>query len=1692
MATFVHTEPGHLYSWWGNHISPKNSKWIQDNLKDMDMKVKAMIKLLEEDADSFARRAEMYYKKRPELKKLVEEFYRGYRALAERYEQSTRVLRHAHQTMIEAFPNQIPSLSDESHYGLSGNEVEPQTPEMPSPVRRLFDSDDLKKDAPRSVSDFHVKKRNWLHAEESDALSRKTSPRQYNEILGTSEGAARGKSHEGKVRKGSNNMEHEYKNFENEADNHDQEGTVKRDASNVIKILQPDISQLSSEIHVLKDQIMEESKRANNAENEVQSLKGSLAKLNSERDTSFLQHQISVERISSLELLLSDAQTDLKNLSDDMLKEVRKLKNTEELNQSLQLDLDTLEKKAMTQELEINQKQEELEKLQIMLQDKYQRCLEAEMAIVESEKKYIQSQEEAKVLALEIQEGMEKSRNVELCNMGLEEEICRLKGENNGLNEQNLQSTLMAKGLQDEIILLKEKKRKLEDEIGFLLGEKEVLRQELCRVKEENTDLKQRYQDLKEEMQAVSNCVESLQAANKELQNGNNELKEICKKHEAENELLVEKLKDMDKISEKNIILERILSDANFEIEVLREKFSALENTHESLKSEISNCMGERDSLASEVKILSEDVEKLSAKNTVLENSLSDATMEVESLRSKLKDFEESCHYLNDQNSGLLAEKHALESQVEAITMNLENFESRYAEVMDNHLNLSRERDLMINQVKDLEDILKLETQQHETLAQTYKNLKGTSENQISLLQEENQHKDKELQTEQHNLITSLVENFILQRSLSDLKEMNSVLFLDGRKSLEACRSAETLVSKLEQEKLIQMRNIMSLTRHNEKLSDGIRLLWRALNEDNEFMSLEKIQDEILLDIILGEIKKLLNSISEAKDDNQQLHLEILVFITLLRHLGIDVVNLRLQNNSLERELEIKNEELFALGHENNELLGSNERLMEELEASNQREKVLKMEIKVLHTHSSDLQGALQTVQCEITNQIEEKKSLSQEICNLREQYNILEEEHVEILVEAMRLDHLHLFFKSLNDERLTDLKSLCYDLQSLDVIKNNLASEIGRLIEKVSVLEGEKMHFSDTVTYLEEELRNRLLILEFDLNIVTSLFDELDLQAEAVKFKLMERETQLSEANQNVKSTQENNMLLNEVLETLRLDNVETKFVKEEMEKKVLTLSEIVTDRNEEIRGLHEENTMMKRDIDEMHKRVEDLVCREKLLILELQKETSEIMQCEEEIAAMLTDFQILLVNAAFQDEKFQDLIVEGEISTLVQKEVLVAELYLCKEHVEELKNKLHFLEGENRGLKADLDVYLLMLKSLWDGVVSMEEQIMSISMLKPLNNHAEEDISLMSHQHHNSNQPGESHIGTKAAGILLLEKSIDKFKALQKVIMDAVIHLEQERLDSSATLEAAMQEVEMLKSKSVGGDTKQLDVYDSKDDAEYSKGKYGEMIKDIQLDQASSSLPSREFDLYRLSIENAELDEQSWVRAEKHRSNQTRKTSPISTENNMESLEEETIYHHPPKMLASELSIDKSDLHKRPMESQEWNKRILRSLDSDAQRLSDLRTSIGELKKSISSQREKLPASYGYDSIKEQLKETEEAMLELIGNNSRLKRLAEDCTSFDGRTIKPEDGGSMERRQISQQAKQGSEKVATLELRLQKIQYVLMKLEEELQNRQDRSTRRNRVALRDYLYGWRDNHGQIKRNPFCGCMKPKTKGDH
>nr|XP_043637779.1 protein NETWORKED 3A-like [Erigeron canadensis] len=83
------------YWWWNesqNNSSSitRKSTWLQSALLDLDEKTESMLKLIEDDADSFAKRAEMYYKKRPELISIIEDFYRTHRSLALRYDQATK------------------------------------------------------------------------------------------------------------------------------------------------------------------------------------------------------------------------------------------------------------------------------------------------------------------------------------------------------------------------------------------------------------------------------------------------------------------------------------------------------------------------------------------------------------------------------------------------------------------------------------------------------------------------------------------------------------------------------------------------------------------------------------------------------------------------------------------------------------------------------------------------------------------------------------------------------------------------------------------------------------------------------------------------------------------------------------------------------------------------------------------------------------------------------------------------------------------------------------------------------------------------------------------------------------------------------------------------------------------------------------------------------------------------------------------------------------------------------------------------------------------------------------------------------------------------------------------------------------------------------------------------------------------
>ncbi|KAK8673026.1 hypothetical protein V6N13_111382 [Hibiscus sabdariffa] len=125
----LQTAASNEYSWrWASHIRTKQSKWLEHNLQDMEKRLRYVLKLVEEDADSFAERAEMYYKKRPELIHFVVEAYRAYRVLAERYDHLSAELQNANQAITSVFPGQ-PSFWNKPQENLKGDI--PVVPRLP-------------------------------------------------------------------------------------------------------------------------------------------------------------------------------------------------------------------------------------------------------------------------------------------------------------------------------------------------------------------------------------------------------------------------------------------------------------------------------------------------------------------------------------------------------------------------------------------------------------------------------------------------------------------------------------------------------------------------------------------------------------------------------------------------------------------------------------------------------------------------------------------------------------------------------------------------------------------------------------------------------------------------------------------------------------------------------------------------------------------------------------------------------------------------------------------------------------------------------------------------------------------------------------------------------------------------------------------------------------------------------------------------------------------------------------------------------------------------------------------------------------------------------------------------------------------------------------------------------------------------
>ncbi|RCV17337.1 hypothetical protein SETIT_3G212300v2 [Setaria italica] len=93
--------------WWASHIRTTQSKWLETTVGEMEDRVQAMLKLIGADADSFGKKAELYFRSRPELINHVEEMFRSYQALADRFDRISSELHKANHTIATVFPDQV-------------------------------------------------------------------------------------------------------------------------------------------------------------------------------------------------------------------------------------------------------------------------------------------------------------------------------------------------------------------------------------------------------------------------------------------------------------------------------------------------------------------------------------------------------------------------------------------------------------------------------------------------------------------------------------------------------------------------------------------------------------------------------------------------------------------------------------------------------------------------------------------------------------------------------------------------------------------------------------------------------------------------------------------------------------------------------------------------------------------------------------------------------------------------------------------------------------------------------------------------------------------------------------------------------------------------------------------------------------------------------------------------------------------------------------------------------------------------------------------------------------------------------------------------------------------------------------------------------------------------------------------------
>ena len=793
----------------------------------------------------------------------------------------------------------------------------------------------------------------------------------------------------------------------------------------------------------------------------------------------------------------------------------------ERSNHSLQLEADNLVQKIARKDQELLEKHTELERLQTMLQEEHSRFLQIEAALQTLQKLYSQLQEEQKSLALELQYGLRLLNDLELSKRDFKEEMQQIVVENRTLHELNFSSTMAINNQRMEISHLKEIKERLERAVAVKDEESNALQREIQQIKDEIQGLTKRYQNILEQAEAVGLNPECFAASVKELQSENLKLKEAYKMEQVEKEALCEKSKDMDKLSRENALMENSLSRLNNELDGLRGAAVKFEKSCQALQEEKSIHVAEKATLLAQLQIITETMQKLFEKNTLLEKSLSDANLELEGLKAKSSSLKVVCESLNNEKANLLNERSILVSQLETVEARLSNLEERFTKLEEKCSDMERDKERTVNEVEELHASLLAQKSEHASHKHLSENRLANLENLVHLLQEEHRLGKIEFEEQLDKAVNAQLEAFILQKFIEDLEQKNLTLLEECQKYVEASKFSDKVIFELEGENFEQQMEVEFLLDEIKKLKMKIHQVYGAIQIDPDCgHNKENKQEEMPILCILNNIKDLKGSLVKGQEVQQQLLVENSVLLTLLWQLQSDGAELESKNKVLEQDFGIMSEQNAMLKKDELELQEMNRQLRFKVAKGEEKEKALKSELESSHVELIDLQGANLVLEEENGLVLAEKNSLLKKVLDLKDAFSTTERENVEILHEAVALSNLSFVYESFLAQKVSEQKALAENLSILHHMNNNLKLEVGSLREKIEEKEADNVYLSDSVDRMNKELhetRNANASLGNQVVLKEDLLQKKDAELSKMKQRLKAAEAVNAEFCRNV-----------------------------------------------------------------------------------------------------------------------------------------------------------------------------------------------------------------------------------------------------------------------------------------------------------------------------------------------------------------------------------------------------------------------------------------------------------------------------------------------------------------------------------------------------------------------------------------------